>query len=111
MTQSKRRMKMMDKWVFIDPPETSVVTTKQVTNSEYPVLYVSHELDEDGETVWQFLCLVVPFSMEDAQLVRLDTIVNIDNTLREVADLPLGYAATRDFASGPWKRFKDSTEG
>lgn len=42
--------------------------------------------------------------MAIALLVSLKTIVQIDPTVLEVADLPPGWQATRDTAESPWKR-------
>ena len=72
-----------------------------------PILYVSHELDEDGDPTWQFHCVVVPFKMEDAQLVRLDTVVALDASVVPLCDLPVGYAAKRSAIGAPWNRFKE----
>jgi hypothetical protein len=44
--------------------------------------------------------------MEDAQLVRLDTIFSIDPSMRELADLPLGFEATRTSANARWNRHR-----
>lgn len=93
--------------MFEDPPETVAVTTTYVTENKYPAVYVSHEIDDDGEIIWQFHCTVVPFSMDDALLVRLDTIIGIDSTLKEIAHLPIGYAAKRDTVGGKWEIFKE----
>lgn len=78
-----------------------VVTSTHVTKSGSPILYVCREFDEDGVSTWQFLSGHT-FSMEDAQLVRLDTIVALDPSVREIAALPIGYAATRDAAGAAW---------
>lgn len=95
------------KWSFEDPPETAVVTTTQITQKGAPILYVSHERDENGEATWQFHSLIEPFSMDDAQLVRLETIVRLDPTIAEIADLPMGYAATRMERGGSWRRHQE----
>jgi hypothetical protein len=95
---------MVDEWPFEDDPGVLAVTTKQVTGGTHPILYASRELDEDGEVTWQFLCLTVAFDMVDAQLVRLDTLLRLDPTLGELADLPVGSSATRDRAGASWVR-------
>jgi len=93
-------------WPFDDAPETPVVTTLHVTSRAMPIMYVSREIDEDGRITWQFHC-ALPFEMKDAQLVRLDTIVNVDRTVLEIASLPVGYAAKRSSPQEPWVHFKE----
>src|SRR5215467_9919599 len=99
---------MNTEWPFEDNPETPVITTKQVSSGKYPILYVSRELDEDGAITWQCLCLVVPFDMVDAQLVRLDTIVDLDPSLIELSDLQVGEDASRESPQDEWVRSKCS---
>jgi len=95
-------------WPFEDPPDTPAVTTTHVTKGGLPILYVSHEEDEDGASTWNFQCGTVPFSMDDAQLVRLDTIAGIDPTVLEIAGLPIGYSATRPARGSKWEIRKEA---
>ena len=89
-------------WPFGDPPESPAVTTIHVTTGRMPILQVSHDPDEDGESTWSFHCRTIPFSMADAQLVRLDTVVSIDPSVCEVAGLDVGCSATREAIGGKW---------
>jgi hypothetical protein len=98
----------MEPWFFQDPPDTAVVTTTQVTRLGAPILFVSHELDEDGGSLWQFHCGTVDFDMRDAQLVRLDTIVKIDPSIADLSDLPVGYCAKRISISEFWQRMRET---
>jgi hypothetical protein len=91
------------KWAFDSPRDLAVVTTKYVTLDRLPVLYVTHELDEDGEVLWQFHCGNGDLDPGVLQLVRLDEIVGLDETLTRVADLPLGFSATRRDAGDEWQ--------
>jgi hypothetical protein len=95
-------------WPFQDDPGTPCVTTKSVTSRQRPILYVSRETDEDGELTWQFHC-AEKFRMENAQLVRLDTIFATDASVGELGDLPLGYEARRTSPDGRWMRNKQET--
>jgi hypothetical protein len=97
----------MASWLFEDPPKSPAVTTHHVTAHKLPILEVSHDLDDEGVSTWQFHCGTVPFSMEDAQLVSLDAVVAIDPTVLEIADLPVGYVAKRQRLGGRWRRFKN----
>lgn len=44
--------------------------------------------------------------MEEAQLVRLDTILAIDPSMDVMADLPIGFEATRTSANARWNRHR-----
>lgn len=65
----------------------------------HPIMLVSH--DEDGD--WQFLCGTTN-DTKDGRVVCLGTIVELCPSVVEVADLPLGWQARRDSATGPWRR-------
>ena len=86
---------------FVDSPKTAVFTTKFVVNDKKEITYVSHD-DEDG--AWQFFS---DDKFEDfekvAKVISLEEILKIDSTLLELADLPLGYIATRKNMKSQWK--------
>ena len=85
---------------FKDSPNTSVFTTKFVLDDNKTITYVTHD-NEDGS--WQFFSddKFENFS-EVAKIVGLKEIVKIDSTLLELADLPLGYYATRKHKTDKW---------
>ncbi len=90
---------MSDEWSFKEPKNTIVFTTKRVIYRRFPVLQVVH--DEDG--TWRFLD-GAPVDREDAALVSLEYLVNREPDLRDVADLPTGWRATRAAIGQPWER-------
>lgn len=47
---------------------------------------------------------------EDARIVGLGEILEIDPSLSELADLPYGWQAWRENASAPWQRFVNDRE-
>jgi len=86
---------------FSDPLNTAVFTTKFVLNEKKEITYVSHE-EEDG--AWQFFSDDEFESFKDvAKIISLEQILKIDNTLYDLADLPLGYFATRESINSKWK--------
>lgn len=89
-----------DDWPFEDPRNCATFTTRQVIYSGKPVLLVTHDAD-DG--YWQFLD-GGDVTAADALIVALHEVVDRDPTLRELADLPLGWRALRDFPGGQWRR-------
>jgi hypothetical protein len=96
---------------FPIPHSTAVVTTSYVTVERLPILKVSHERDEEGVSLWQFHCANGDYSSERLQLVRLDTLIALDPTLREIADLPSGAVATRSSAKDAWRIATDGRRG
>ncbi len=86
---------------FDDAPDTAVITTVYVVRQASPITFVAHYED----SYWQFS----GGEGEEAGLpdeaflvLRLDEIVALDASVREVADLPKGAAATRAVRGGEW---------
>lgn len=89
----------MDSWPFADKPNTASITTRQVLEGA-PILLVTHD-EDDGS--WQFLCGTTD-DPADARVVGLGQMCKRDSTLRDLADLPEGWRATRIAPDGPWQR-------
>jgi hypothetical protein len=90
----------LSNWRFSDPPHTRVFLSKAVQTSAEPITYVSHELSDGA---WQFLGP----SMSGDELPVVSCFhhpVDQDPSLKELADLPLGWCATREKPGEPWKR-------
>jgi len=73
-----------------------VLTSTYVTNDKMPILYVSHEVDEDGRPSWQFHCGNDDYDMDKMVLVSFSNILALDSGISKLEDLPVGYAARRD---------------
>lgn len=99
-------MKDNKKWKFSDVKNTAVFTTRQVVNEGMPILYVYHD-EEDG--AWQFH-YGNNVSVEDAMIVSLGMIVNLDDTLNQLFDLPLGWLATRKSINDFWEKKENNYE-
>jgi len=87
-------------WTFTDEPDVMVMTTKNIVSNKKPILSVWHDAD-DG--MWQFLD-GTDVNEEDAMMISLEEIVNIDDTVNEVSDLQLGWVAWREQKGSDWKR-------
>ena len=99
-------MSAQTEWPFEDPENTAVFSTVGVIIRREPVCRVCH--DDDG--AWQFLA-GGPVTMADAMIVLLRNVVSRDRSLLELADLPLGWVATRENAQSPWRRSQQRTSG
>ena len=94
----------MTEWMFKDPPNMAVVTTRDIVRDGAWIAYVSHDAD-DGS--WQFHDSAPGnLLMEDAMVVSLNSMVLRDRTLNELADLPEDWRAWRDGPHAPWHRGK-----
>jgi hypothetical protein len=94
------RNKKRKPWSFEDPENVAVITLKKIIKQESSVLYVTHD-DEDG--TWQFLD-GDEVNEEEACLLSLIQMVNLDPSLIELSDLPLGWIAWRDNPESLWLR-------
>lgn len=90
-----------ERWPFDDPENLAVITTRQVTEGKAPILIVSHDEDDGG---WQFLPGHGPLLEENARVVGLRRIWLLDPSVGELADLPLGWQASRHSPADPWRR-------
>ncbi|SHH71937.1 hypothetical protein [Massilia sp. CF038] len=89
-------------WPFSSPKNEATFTVRQIVNGEKPILLVEHDEDEGG---WQFLT-GEPLDMSDAMIVGLGEIAEMDPSVLELADLPIGWRATREALTGSWLREK-----
>ena len=94
-------------WPFADPMNVASITTRQVLKENCPIRIVSHD-EDDG--CWQFLCGTTD-DPDDSMVVALERIVEHDPSIRELADLPLGWKAWRDSPAGLWQRGQVETDG
>lgn len=91
---------MSDSWPWDQPANCGVITERSIIENGAPILHVSHDADDHG---WQFLGGGKP-KVENARIVCLSCIPDLDPTVLELTDLPPGWIAWRNSASEPWKR-------
>ena len=90
----------MSAWRFADPPNVASFTVRAIMERRKPILHVCHDSD-DGS--WQFLT-GEPAETAEAMLVALKEIVDLDPSVLELADLPLGWQALRPNDRSAWTR-------
>jgi hypothetical protein len=91
-------------WPFEDPRNVAVFTTADVIDRSLPIVHVSHD-EDDG--AWQFHSANgAPDDRAEHRLVALEEIVTHDPTIADLADLPLGWRATRGGLGAAWVREK-----
>ncbi len=79
------------RYLFQDERNTMAITTKEILRGECPVAVVFHDLD-DG--MWQFLD-GGELSEERAAIISLEEMTAINDSVNDIADLPLGGIARR----------------
>jgi hypothetical protein len=94
----------MSTWPFEDPENVAAITTRQIVYDQTPVLLVLHD-EEDGG--WLFLT-GGPFNAADGLVVALKNVVALDSSILELADLPIGWEASRASKEHPWVRAKSA---
>jgi hypothetical protein len=94
----------MDDWPFDQPPNCATLTSRQIVQGSEPILHICH--DEEGHG-WQFLGSGNA-RIADAMVVSLLHILELDPSVRDVADLPPGWHAWRRMVSEPWIREPNS---
>jgi hypothetical protein len=92
------------KRLFPENHDVAVFTTSHIIRDRLPILYVVHDTDDGA---WQFHH-AGQVREKDAMVVSLEEIVELDPSIRELADLPPGWTASRISIKSPWKRHRDS---
>jgi hypothetical protein len=98
----------MDRWRFDDPPNVAVFIDRKILSEGKWVARVLHDMDDGA---WQFHTNErKELRTEDAAVVSLREMIELDPTLSELADLPLGWGAWRQSKTSPWERAKSTGE-
>jgi hypothetical protein len=87
-------------WPFDQPRDCAVLVTREVLERTEPILRVTHDSDDHG---WQFIGSS-DGTPENGRVVALHEAVELDPSILQLADLPVGRHAVRDSVKGPWKR-------
>src|SRR5262245_6799741 len=73
---------MTTSWPWDQPTNCAVITLRAIVMDGAPILHVTHDLDDHG---WQFLD-GGNVKMEDAMVVTLASIVDLDPSVASLAD-------------------------
>jgi len=83
---------------FLNGPNTAVFTTKYILEKKTIISYVFH-YEEDG--AWQFSSNE-DCNNDDYRIISLEEMIDIDPTILNIADLPLGFFAKRNNKKSKW---------
>jgi hypothetical protein len=93
-------------WPFDQAPNVAAVSDAAVTSEGAPVLLVIHYSDDDS---WGFFS-GEPFNPERGKVIGMGQALQLDPTLRAIADLAPGWSATRADREAAWVREEDPEE-
>jgi len=96
----------MEKWPFDQAPNVAAITTRQILDDGFPILSVVHYAKDHS---WAFCC-GTSIATEDGRVIGMGTVLDLDPTLVEIADLSPGYRATRKAVGEPWVRWLNEDE-
>jgi len=88
-------------WPFSDAERTAVFTSKRVIDGSDWIHYVTHDADDGA---WQFHPYSGPTPEQEAAVVSLRSILDLDDSVRSLSDLPRGWHAWRESTSSTWTR-------
>src|SRR5262245_2557022 len=97
--------KKKDKTIFKyqEPENMACFTCDHVIDGQRPILYVSHH-SEDG--TWQFMCGQSDHTEANAKIISLKQATEIDPTINDLYEMPLGVGAERETTKSQWKPFR-----
>ena len=75
-------------------------TCCHILDNNADICYASH--DEDDGT-WQFMCGLDEHTNSDGRIVSLKELFDLDNSIGQLANMPLGCYSVRVDKSSPWK--------
>jgi hypothetical protein len=83
---------------FSERKNLLVFTCTHILDGEKNINLVTHHFDDNS---WEFLCGEA-HKDEDAVIISIDEICNIDKSIEKLCDLPVGYCATRKNITSKW---------
>jgi hypothetical protein len=88
---------------FTESENTACFTCDHILSRERPILYASHDA-EDG--TWQFMCGQEDHTETNAKIISLKQAVEIDETINDLYEMPLGVGAERETKTSKWIPFR-----
>jgi hypothetical protein len=88
---------------FTEPENTACFTCDHVLNKQRPILYAVHDA---GDGAWQFMCGQNDHTEANAKLISLKQATEIDDTINDLFEMPLGVGAERESITAKWKPFR-----
>ncbi len=90
-------------WPFDQGANVAAISEAAVVEDGAPILLVAHSSDDHG---WVFLS-GRPFTTAQGKVIGMGTALQLDPSLRSIADLQPGWSATRAHLGAVWVRSVD----
>jgi hypothetical protein len=87
---------------FKDSETKAVFTCDHVLSGKRDILYAAH----DSEGDWQFLCGQDDHTDENARVITLKQATELDQTINDLFEMPLGVGADRKSVKDKWTPFR-----
>ncbi|MCS6935644.1 MAG: DUF2185 domain-containing protein [Chitinophagales bacterium] len=88
---------------FKEDENTVCIVCDHVLCKQRPILYAAHD-KEDGS--WQFLCGQHDHTEANAKIISLKQATEIDSTINDLFEMPLGVGAERKTTKDKWVLFR-----
>ncbi len=95
--------KNKSKYKFSDPENTACIVCRHVLENNMPILYATHDEDDN---MWQFLCGADNHENQDAKIISLLEATEIDPSINDLYEMPVGVGATREKMNEQWNPLK-----
>lgn len=87
------------RFAWASPLDPAAITTPAIAERRQPVLRVVHD---EGHGGWQFYDDIEPLT--GPVVLPKAVFLDLDPSLTEITDLPVGWEAVRETQDGPWSR-------
>ncbi|MFN8259266.1 MAG: hypothetical protein U0W24_26495 [Bacteroidales bacterium] len=77
-------------------------TCEHILYNNMPILYVAHDIEGD----WQFLCGKNNHNEKEGKVIFLKEAIEIDATLINLLEMPIGSGVERKFIGDNWRYIK-----
>lgn len=94
--------KKTSEFKFNEPENKAVFTCNHIILDNKPILHVEHEHDGD----WQFLCGENNHSEDNAKIISLKEATELDQSLNDLSEMPIGVGVERKAIGEKWIPFK-----
>lgn len=101
----KRLFNNKPKFLFDESENVACIVCDHVINKHRDILLVTHDA-EDGQ--WGFLCGAEDHEMVNYKLIAIKNAIEIDESVNELHDMPLGFGAERKKVGADWHIFKQT---
>lgn len=100
----KKKSKVPEaEYKFKEPESTACFVCDHVLNKQRPILYAVHDKQDSS---WQFLCGENDHTEVNAKIIALKQAAEIDVTINDLSEMPLGVGAERKSVNDQWIPFQ-----